>query len=81
MATIIEIQDSKMQHLTDYAEKVLKYSGKLMQCLEELENDSKSKYNEYYGPDYRNDLNYKGRESKRYDRERYDDDRYPNRYY
>ena len=48
MATIIEIQDSKMQHLTDYAEKVLKYSGKLMQCLEELENDSKSKYNEYY---------------------------------
>ena len=38
MATIIEIQEGKMQHLTDYAEKVLKYGGKLMQCIEELEN-------------------------------------------
>lgn len=81
MATIIEIQDSKMQHLTDYAEKVLKYGGKLMQCIEELENGSKSKYNEYYGTDYRGGMNYRGGESKRYERERYDDDRYPNRYY
>ena len=79
MATIIEIQDSKIQNLTDYAEKVLKYGGKLMQCIEELE--SGSKYNEYYGTDYRDDMNYRGRQSKRYEKERYDDDRYPNRYY
>lgn len=81
MATIIEIQEGKMQHLTDYAEKVLKYGGKLMQCIEELENSSKSKYNEYYVTDYRGGMNYRGGESKRYEKERWDDDRYPNRYY
>ena len=76
MATIIEIQDSKMQHLTDYAEKVLKYGGKLMQCIEELESGSKSKYNEYYGTDYRGGMRYREGEYRRQD-----DDRYPNRYY
>lgn len=76
MATIIEIQDSKMQHLTDYAEKVLKYGGKLMQCIEELESSSKSKYNEYYGTDYRGGMRYRDGESKRWE-----EDRYPNRYY
>lgn len=45
MATIIEIQENKLENLTEYAEKVLRYSGKLMQCLEEL--DTKSKHNEY----------------------------------
>lgn len=68
MATIIEIQDSKLQHLSEYAEKVLHYGGKMMQCLEELE--TKSKYNEYHGQD-----------RKRYEKDRWDDDRYPNRYY
>ena len=68
MATIIEIQDSKLQNLSEYAEKVLRYGGKLMQCLEDLE--SKSKYNEYRGVDYRHG-----------DRERMDEDRYRPRYY
>lgn len=40
MATIIEVQDQKMEHLSDYAEKVLKYGGKLMQCLEEITSES-----------------------------------------
>ena len=44
MATIIEVQDQKIEHLSEYAEKVLKYGGKLMQCLEEL--SSKSSYGE-----------------------------------
>lgn len=33
---MIEISESKVDKLTDYAEKVLKYGGKMMQCIEEL---------------------------------------------
>lgn len=73
MATIIEIQEDKLQNLSEYAEKVLRYGGKLMQCLDTLER--KSKYNEYYGHD-----------KKRYDshdEERYSgrEEHYPSRYY
>jgi hypothetical protein len=68
MATIIEVQDEKLAHMTDYAEKVLRYSGKLMQCLDELEN--KSKYNEYYGKD-----------RKPKERSTWDDEPHYNRYY
>ncbi len=69
MATIIEIQEDKLQNLSEYAEKVLRYGGKLMQCLDDLEN--KSKYNEYYGHDkkHRDEERYYGRE-----------ERYPSRY-
>ena len=69
MATIIEIQEDKMQHLSEYAEKVLKYGGKLMQCIEEME--TKSKYNEYSGHE----------RSKRREKDRWDDDDRYNRYY
>jgi hypothetical protein len=30
MATIIEVHDDKIQNLSEYAEKVLRYGGKLM---------------------------------------------------
>ena len=68
MATIIEIQDSKLQSLSEYAEKVLRYGGKLMQCLEEVEG--KSKYHEYRGVSYRHG-----------DKERWDEEQYRERYY
>ena len=68
MATIIEIKEDKLQHLSDYTEKVLHYGGKLMQCLEALEGGSK--YNEY-----------SGRDRKSRERDRWDDDRLVNRYY
>ena len=68
MATIIEIQDSKLQSLSEYAEKVLHYGGKLMQCLEEVEG--KSKYHEYRGVSYRHG-----------DKERWDEEQYRGRYY
>ena len=68
MATIIEIQEDKLQNLADYTEKVLHYGGKLMQCIEDMEH--KSKYNEYYG-----------RERKPHEKERYGEERYPSRYY
>lgn len=46
MATIIEIQDSKFEHLSEYAEKVAKYGKKLMECLEEVD---KGQYGDRYG--------------------------------
>ena len=68
MATIIEMKEGKLEHLSEYAEKVLRYGGKLMECIEELEG--KSKYEEYRGVDYRHS-----------GKERWDDDRYRPRYY
>ena len=73
MATIIEIQDTKLQNLSEYAEKVLRYGGKLMQCLEDLEE--KSSYNEYRGVDYRHG------DKDRRTKERWDEDMYRGRYY
>ena len=73
MATIIEIQDTKLQNLSEYAEKVLRYGGKLMQCLEDLEG--KSSYNEYRGSDYRHS------DKDRRTKERWDEDMYRDRYY
>lgn len=67
MATIIEVQDEKIEHLSECAEKVLKYGGKLMQCLEEM--SSKYKYEERSS--HKHDK-YKDRE--RFSKKRYDDD-------
>ena len=33
---MIEISESKVEKMSDYAEKMLRYGGKLMQCIEEL---------------------------------------------
>ena len=50
MATIIEIQENKLDSLAECAEKAMRYSSKLMKCLEELRY-SKG-YNEKYGRRY-----------------------------
>lgn len=63
MATIIEVQDQKIENLSEYAEKILKYGGKLMQCLEEM--SSKSHYME------RSSYNEPPRKRKKYDDEDY----------
>ena len=68
MTTIIEIQEDKLQNISECAEKVLRYGGKLMQCIDELEN--KSKYNEYYGHD-----------RKHREKEPWGEERFPSRYY
>ena len=82
MATIIEIQEGKLQNLSEYAEKVLKYGGKLMQCLDDLD-ESKSKYNEYRGTDYeRGGMDYRGGMSYRSgQKHRWEDEPHYNRYY
>lgn len=36
---MIKIEESKKEKMSGYAEKMLKYGGKLMQCLEELGED------------------------------------------
>lgn len=59
---MVEISESKVEKLTDYAEKVLKYGGKMMQCIEELAEGE--------GMGERWD------EDRRYEDRRYDDDRY-----
>lgn len=33
---VIKIEESKVDKMSDYAEKMLKYGGKLMHCIEEL---------------------------------------------
>lgn len=48
---MIEITESKLDKLTECTEKMLKYGGKIMQVLEELEDGSLEERNEggYYG--------------------------------
>ena len=36
MATIIEVSENKLECLSEYVEHILRYSGKLMSCLEEM---------------------------------------------
>lgn len=70
MATIIEIQESKFEHLSDCAEQIVKHGKKLMHCLSELESKSGEHYMERYGKRRRGGM----RDSD------YDDEDYP-RYY
>ena len=46
MATIIEIQESKIDHISEYAEKVVKYGKQLLECIEDISGE---KYAERYG--------------------------------
>ena len=51
---IIEITENKMSDLYEYAEKMLKYGGKMMSCLEDLK-ENKSMGHRGYGNRYDND--------------------------
>ena len=46
MATIIEVQDTKLDNLSEYVEKMINYGGKVMHCIEEMQSKD---YNEKYG--------------------------------
>lgn len=64
---MIELSESKADKLKEHAEKVLKYGGKLMQCLEELSEESSmgervGRYGSRYGNrggDYGNRMGYR----------------------
>lgn len=49
MAMIIEIQESKLEHLSECAEQIVKHGKKLVHCLSELEGRSGEHYMERYG--------------------------------
>lgn len=40
MGYVIEISEHKLDKATEYAEKMLKYGGMLMQCLSEWEEEA-----------------------------------------
>lgn len=40
MGYMIEISESKVDKMSELAEKMLKYGGKLMQCIEEMSEES-----------------------------------------
>lgn len=42
MAKIIEISEDEVNGLSEKCEKVLKYAGKLMQCIEDMMDGSES---------------------------------------
>ena len=50
---MIEISESKVEKMSDYAENMLKYGGKLMQCIEELSGggESMGRRERYYDDD------------------------------
>lgn len=39
MTTIVEIENSKLEDLSEYVEKMLKYGGKVMACIEHLKEE------------------------------------------
>lgn len=47
MATIIEVQEGKIEHLTEFAEKIVKYGNQLLECIEAM--GEKEHYAERYG--------------------------------
>lgn len=60
MATIIEVQDTKLENLSECVEKMLSYGNKVMRCIEGMQsNDYSEKYGrrrypkeDYRDPDY-----------------------------
>lgn len=39
MATIVEIENSKLEMLSEYIEKMLRYGGKAMSCIERMKEE------------------------------------------
>lgn len=72
MATIIETKDDRLEHLIEYTEKILRYGGKLMQCIEEL--GEKSLCDEHKSADKHPDYTHRNRD-------RWSDEVYYSRYY
>lgn len=48
---MIEISESKVEKMSDYAEKMLRYGGKLMQCIDDLSGGESMGRRERYDDD------------------------------
>lgn len=74
---MIQIEEHKLDKMSEYAEKMLKYGGKLMSCIEEMSEESGmghrgGRYGSDYGSRY---SDYGSRGSMGYrDDEEWDDD-------
>ena len=52
---VIKITESKKDKMSEYAEKMLRYGGKLMQCLDELDEGSMGERDDDYDEDWADD--------------------------
>ena len=41
MTTIIEIRSDKIDKMSEYTEHILRYGGKMMQCLDEIQHSER----------------------------------------
>lgn len=72
---MMQIKEDKFENLSEYIEKGLKYLGKAMQCIDELQDGGESRYGNRYG-----NRNGQGGYGNRWDDDGYDDmGRYGNR--
>lgn len=82
MGYIIEITESKMEHLAENAEKMLRYGGKVMQCIDELREESRHGEHGYGERGYGRGGRYGMRDEEEYDRDHMDGyDRMGERYH
>ena len=58
---VITIDEGKKEKMSEYAEKMLNYGGKLMQCIESLNEDEDESMGERYGERMGRGANYGGR--------------------
>ena len=72
-----EITESKFDELVENAEKMLRYGGKVMSCLDSIQRGSDRMGERSPMPDYRDDWR---RDSERRERDMYDDDDDDGRY-
>mgnify|MGYP004538451151 CR=1 FL=1 len=70
---MIEITENKMDELIENAEKMLRYGGKVMSCLDSLQRGSGRMGERSPMPDYRDEWR---RDDERYGRDERDEDRY-----
>lgn len=68
---MIEITENKLSEMSELAEKMLRYGGKLMQCLDDICEDGNGRMGRREPmPDYRDEWRERDEDDRRY-RDRY----------
>lgn len=76
---MIEITEDKLGTLAENAEKMLRYGGKVMQCIDDL-NRGSGRMGERHYDDYRSTGDYREKWNDDDDRDRYGERGYRRRY-
>lgn len=79
MGYMIEITEDKLGTLAENAEKMLRYGGKVMQCIDDLHRGSERMGERHYD-DYRSMGDYREKWNDDDDRDRYGERGYRRRY-